>query len=57
MIQLQHKRSGAVLVGKTICDHEHLGRVLAERYRKGPLYIWDVLDRVRASRLTPQDKE
>lgn len=48
MIQLQHKpRSGAVLVGKTVCDHEHLGRVLAERYRKGPLYIWDVLDRVR----------
>ena len=50
MIQLQQKRSGAVLVGKTVCDHEHLGRVLAERYRKGPLYIWDVLDRVRASR-------
>lgn len=41
---------GSVLVGRTKCDHEHLGRVLAERYRRGPLYIFEVLDRARRTR-------
>ena len=38
---------GSVLVGKTVCDYEHLGRVLAERHRRGRGYIFDVLDRSR----------
>lgn len=34
-----------ILVGRTVCDYEHLGRVLAERHRRGMGYIRDVLDR------------
>lgn len=31
-------------------DHDHVGRVLAERYRVGPGYLHDVRARVKAAR-------
>jgi hypothetical protein len=45
--RLNRQRTGAHLVGKTVCDFDQLGRVLAERQRRGPGYIYDVLSRRR----------
>ena len=48
----QDQVKGRHLVGKTVCDFDHLGRVLAERHRRGPLYIGDLLDTL-SHRRTP----
>ena len=37
-------------VEKTVCDYDHLGRVLAARHRVGPGYIRDALANARARR-------
>lgn len=33
-----------------VADHEHVGRVLAERHRVGPGYLYDVRQRAKAAR-------
>ena len=42
-------RKGHSLVGPTVCDYDHVGRVLAARLRAGPGHIHDVLQRRRTA--------
>jgi hypothetical protein len=40
----------AMPVEPTVCNYDHLGRVLAERHRVGPGYIRDTLIYAKARR-------
>lgn len=41
------QRKGSRFVEPTVCYHDHLGRVLAERHRIGPAGLYDARQRAK----------